>query len=184
MHDPRVARVGKETPKQGQSKMIQLTSNLPLRGQKMELYEGGIRVPLAVRWPGVVKPGARCDTPVMIMDYFPTFAEVLGQKVSQTLDGASILPLLQQTGKPARNTFYWHYPHYMFSYGGTAIREGDYKLLQFYVDGRVELYNLADDVGEQKNLAEAMPDRVKRMQEKLREWQKEIGAALPSRSRK
>ncbi|MFZ5829641.1 MAG: sulfatase/phosphatase domain-containing protein, partial [Planctomycetota bacterium] len=138
-------------------------------------------VPLTVRWPSVVKPGSHCDTPTVAMDFLPTLAAVLGQKAPEPMDGLNILPLWKDTGTIARDTLYWHYPHYMFSNGGTVIRQGDFKLLQLYADGRVELYDLSKDIGEETNLANAMPERVKRMQDQLRRWQKDVGASMPTR---
>lgn len=176
-----VVRVEKLPLTRGQTT---LTSNAPLRGQKIELYEGGIRIPLTVRWPGIVQPGSRCDTPVVAMDLFPTLGAVWGQPLPPSIDGTSLLPLLTGSGTVEREALYWHYPHYMFQQGGVAIREGDYKLIQFYVDGRVELYDLAKDLSEQNNLAAAMPERVQALLEKIRTWQIEVGASLPKRLKK
>src|SRR5262249_45669269 len=133
----------------------EVTSNLPLRVGKGSAYEGGVRVPLIVKWPGVTKPGSTCAVPVITPDYYPTMLEMAGAKTDgeQIIDGESIVPLLKATGRLKRDTIYWHYPHY--HPGGatpySAIRQGDWKLIEFYEDSRVELYNLKDDIGEKAN---------------------------------
>lgn len=159
-----------------------VSSNAPLRDEKGTLYEGGIRVPLIVRWPGVIKPGAECSVPVTSVDFYPTFLDVLSAKgnPNQPLDGESILPPLKQTGKLKRDAIYWHYPHYHHSRPAGAIREGDYKLIEFYVDGRLELYDLANDIGEKKNLAADMPHKAARMQQKLSRWRRSVNAKMPT----
>jgi arylsulfatase A-like enzyme len=158
------------------------TSNLPLRDEKASLYEGGIRVPMIVRWPGVVVPGSTSHEPVISEDFWPTLREVarLGGKPKQALDGVSLLPILQ--GKSLqRDTLCWHFPHYT---GGTkpcsAIRRGDYKLIQFYEDGHVELYDLKKDLGEKTNLATGMPDKAKELQARLTAWLKSTNAEMPA----
>jgi len=132
----------------------QITSNAPLRAGKGSAYEGGVRVPLIVRWPGVVKPGSVCDIPVIGVDFYPTILQTVGVKLTHPVDGVSILPLLKQTGSLEREVVYWHYPHYHVG-GATpysAIRHGDLRLIKFYEDGRLELYNLKEDIGEKNNL--------------------------------
>lgn len=157
------------------------TSNLPLRGGKGWLYEGGIREPYMVKWPGVTKPGSTCDVPVVSMDFYPTILDVAGlpAKPQQHLDGRSLTPLL--TGKPEafdRDTLYWHYPHYSNQGGipGGAVREGNLKLIERLEDGRCHLYDLSKDIGEQTDLAKQMPDAVDRLREKLHKWYKEVDA--------
>ena len=156
------------------------TSNLPLRGGKGWVYEGGIREPYLVKWPGVTKPGSVCDTPVVSCDLYPTIMEIAGTpaKPKQHLDGVNLTPLLKQAGPIDRDALYWHYPHYSNQGGfpGGAIRVGDYKLIERYEDGRVHLYNLKDDLGEQVDLAEKIPDRVAAMREKLHAWYKDVDA--------
>ncbi len=139
-----------------------VTSNAPLRGAKSQLYEGGIREPLLVRYPGVVAPGSVCNTPVCSIDFYPTFLEVIGLEPDpgQTLDGVSILPLLKNPdAQLARDALYWHYPlakpHFLGGRSSGAIRRGDWKLIEFFETGKLELYNLAEDPGEQRDLAEA-----------------------------
>lgn len=163
------------------------TINSPLRDGKGHLYEGGIRVPLLVRWPGRIKPGTRCETPVCSTDYFPTILEMCGIDLQTTaeslrpqIDGVSLAPLLLQTGTPQRDTFYWHYPHYSNQTGkpGGAVRAGDFKLIEFYESGRRELFNLKDDPREGTNLAEQQPEKTKELADLLAAWRKSVGAQM------
>ncbi|MGN6554374.1 MAG: sulfatase [Verrucomicrobiota bacterium] len=158
------------------------TSNLPLRGGKGWLYEGGIREPMLIRAPGVIKPGSTCDLPVTSTDFYPTLLELAGLPLrpQQHVDGLSLVPLLQG-GTLARGPLFWHYPHYGNQGGapGGAVRDGDWKLIEWY-EGGVELYNLADDVGEKHNLAADHPEKVKDLQAKLAAWRKEVGALMPT----
>ncbi len=156
------------------------TSNLPLRGAKGWLYEGGIREPFLIRWPGVTKPGSKCDVPVVSTDFYPTILEMVGlaAKPDQHLDGVSLVPLLEGRKKIDRDTIYWHYPHYSNQGGfpGAAVRMGDWKLIERFEDGRVHLYNLKEDIGERNDLAADHPQRVKRMRKKLHAWYKQVDA--------
>lgn len=156
------------------------TSNLPLRGGKGWLYEGGIREPFLIRAPGVSTAGTVCDTPVISTDFYPTMLDLAGapSKSKQHLDGRSLVPLMKADGNFKRGPLYWHYPHYSNQGGipGGAIREGDYKLIERYEDGQVHLYNLASDIGERADLAEEMPDRVKSMRANLHAWYREVDA--------
>jgi arylsulfatase A len=158
------------------------TSNFPLREGKGYLHEGGIREPLIVVWPGVVKPGSVCETPVCSVDFFPTFkqiANVPGES-DPNVDGTSILPLLNQTGAVRRDALYWHYPHYSNQGGkpGGAIRAGDLKLIENYEDGSFELYNLNDDLSETNNLAEKMPAKALELEGKLDQWRRSVQAQM------
>lgn len=161
-----------------------VTSNLPLRAGKGSAYEGGVRVPLIVKAPRVTRPGSVCDTPVFTADFYPTMIELAHRKPvkRQVLDGVSILPLLKQSGPLPRDTIFWHYPHY--HPGGatpySAVREDDWKLIEFFEDNHVELYNLRDDIGEKDDLTRKFPDRTKRLHAKLRDWRQKVGAQLPS----
>ena len=159
-----------------------ITTNAPLRGNKGQLYEGGIRDPLIVRWPGVVKPGAVCHTPVISNDFMPTMLEVAGGEPvpGQIVDGVSIVSLLKGGSTLDRDALYWHYPVYHHSTPAAAIREGDYKLIEFFENGHLELYNLSEDIGEKHNLAEAMPEKAAGLRDKLRNWQKSVGAEFPT----
>jgi arylsulfatase A-like enzyme len=160
------------------------TSNLPLRGGKGWLYEGGIREPLVVRWPRVVKPGAVIGTPVSSPDFFPTLLEAAGAqpKPGQQLDGMSLLPVLAGQAEPPERSLCWHYPHYGNQGGapGAAIRHGDWKLVEWFEDDRVELYNLAQDIGEKTDLAAKEPERVNQLRAELHAWQIEVAAKPPA----
>jgi arylsulfatase A-like enzyme len=160
------------------------TCNLPLRAGKGWLYEGGIREPMIVRWPGVTRAGSLCEEPVISPDFYPTMLEMAGlpPKTDQHVDGRSMRPFLQQTNRPDRRAFYWHYPHYGNQGGspGGAVRVGDYKLIEFYEDNRVELYNLRDDLGEQNDLAARMPDKAAELRQMLHQWRSEVGARMPT----
>ena len=163
-----------------------VTTNAPLRDEKGTLYEGGIREPLIVRWPGAVKTGSTCSAPVTSVDFYPTMLEIAGAKpkAKHVLDGQSIVPLLKQSGTFKRDAIYWHYPMYHHSTPAGAIRQGDWKLIEFFEDGRLELYNLADDIGEKSNLAGKMPDKARALQQKLAAWRKSVGAAMPKKNPK
>lgn len=159
------------------------TSNLPLRAGKGWLYEGGIRVPWIVCAPGVTRPGSVCDTPVISTDFFPTLLELTGHPLLPNAhrDGVSLVPLLKG-GPLARGPLFWHYPHYGNQGGapGGAVREGDWKLIEWYEDGALELYQLRDDLGEQNNLASREPERVKALHERLKAWRGDVGAKMPT----
>ena len=159
------------------------TSNAPLREGKGWLYEGGIRVPLLVKWPGKVKGNGTSDVPVCGIDVFPTLRDacVLESDKSVPTDGVSLLPLLKQSGTIAREALFWHYPHYanQGSKPGAVIRSGEWKLVEFYEEGRRELFHVAKDVSESNNRAEQEPDRVRDLSEKLAAWRKSVGALMP-----
>jgi len=167
----------------------EITSNAPLKGGKGMLYEGGIRVPLFVRWPGVVKPRTRCDEPVITVDFYPTLLEMAGaaRPARQALDGQSILPLLRGAGSLKREAIFWHFPAYLQGGGGTwrttpagAVRKGQWKLIEFFEDGRVELYDLVRDIGEKTNLADKMPEKAKELHNLLRNWRESVNAQVPT----
>ena len=156
------------------------TSNHPLRTGKGWLYEGGIRSPLLIRWPAVAKAGVVCDVPVTSTDFYPTLLEAAGLPLrpKQHQDGVSLVPLLKGETELIRDAIYWHYPHYSNQGGfpGGAMREGDWKLIERYEDGRVQLYNLKADGSEQNDLAAQKPERVVAMQKKLHAWYRETSA--------
>lgn len=161
------------------------TSNLPLRGGKGWIYEGGIREPLIVRWPAKVKPASTIATPVSSPDFFPTLLESAGVKPApgQKLDGVSLLPAL--TGqKLAERPIFWHYPHYGNQGGApsAAVRLGDWKLIEWLEDGKLELYNLVKDISETTNLIDQEPERVKELRFLLQAWQKDVSAKFPTRN--
>ncbi|MEQ1859214.1 MAG: sulfatase [Chthoniobacteraceae bacterium] len=157
------------------------TSNLPLRAGKGWLYEGGIREPLLVRWPGAVRAGMVIDTPVSSPDFVPTLLAAAGVKPTPELDGRNAAPIFDNGPWPERALF-WHYPHYGNQGGapGAAIRRGDWKLIEWFEDHRVELFNLASDTGEKTDLAAREPERVKALRAELHAWQKDVGAKFPT----
>jgi arylsulfatase A len=166
--------------------LASVTSNAPLRAGKGSPWEGGVREPLIVAWPGVVKPGSVCNAPVSSVDYYPTILEMAGAagdpRHNAAVDGESIVPLLKQTGSLKRSEVFWHFPHY---HGGGAtpygaVRQGDYKLVEFYEDGRVELYNLKDDIGERRDLAGQMPEKAAALRRRLEGWRRDVGAQMPA----
>jgi arylsulfatase A-like enzyme len=158
------------------------TSNLPLRGGKGWMYEGGIREPMFVVWPGVAKAGSRCDVPVTSTDFYPTMLEIAGLKPrpKQHVDGLSLVPLLKGGKALQREAIYWHYPHYGNQGGAPsgAVRSGDWKLVEWYEDGKIELFNLADDIGEQRNLAGQQPKRASELHAMIKRWRKESGVRM------
>ena len=161
----------------------EMTDAKPLRGAKGYLYEGGIRVPLIIRWPGKVKPAALCSEPVITMDFVPTFLDAAGINYRRSeFDGETLLPLLTQSGKLVRDAIYFHFPHYAFHRDnrmGSVIRSGDYKLIKLHETGGIELYNLAADLGETNNLAKTLPEVASRLNTQLDNWLIETKAAMP-----
>jgi arylsulfatase A len=161
-----------------------LFSNGPLRANKGHLYEGGIRVPWVVRWPGKIDPASRCDVPIISTDVFPTLLEIAGLKPTPgiPLDGESLIPVLTGTGKLKRSSLFFHYPNYAFHKQnrlGGAIRKGNFKLIRYYDDETVELYDLDSDQGEKHNLAATKPDMARELREELDRWLEESGAKMP-----
>ena len=156
------------------------TSNMPLRGGKGWLYEGGIREPFLISWPGVIKPNALSDTPVISTDFYPTLLDLaeLPTKPKQHLDGLSLAPILKNTGTVKRKNLFWHYPHYSNQGGfpGGVIRSGKWKLIERFEDGRTHLFNLETDIGELSDLVQKYPKIVKQMKLDLHEWYKKVDA--------
>ena len=160
------------------------TCNLPLRAGKGWLYEGGIREPMIIKWPGVVRPGGVCSEPVTSTDFYPTMLQMTGLPLTpeQHVDGVSMVPLLKGTGRLRRKAIYWHYPHYHGSGNkpSGAIRAGDYKLIEWYEDNSIELYNLKDDLGEQNDLASSMPKKAAELRGLLHQWLRQTKATVPT----
>lgn len=159
------------------------TSNLPLRAGKGWIYEGGIRVPFIVRWPGVVRPGTVSSVPVCSVDVFPTLVEIAGGDPSRyKVDGLSLVPLLKGEPFPQDRPLFWHYPHYGNQGGApsAAIRKGPWKLIHWYEDDRWELYHLVDDLGETRDLAAVHPERVAQLRSLLEKWLEDVGARYPT----
>ncbi|MGQ9917677.1 MAG: sulfatase [Bryobacteraceae bacterium] len=156
-----------------------VTTNAPLRAGKGHLYEGGIRVPFLLRWPGVARAGATVDTPVSSVDLFPTLCEAAGVR-PRGADGTSLLPLLRGGTLHPRQLF-WHYPHYSNQGGepSSAILDGDWKLIEFYHGPRQELYNLRNDPGETRNLAASQQAVAKRLSLALHQWLRQVDARRP-----
>lgn len=160
------------------------THNTPFRAGKGFIYEGGLREPLIVRWPGRITAGSTCDTPVVLTDLVPTLLEAAGIDVAQTagpLDGVSLLDLFR--GEPlAERSLYWHFPNYT-NQGGRpagAIRSGDWKLVEQFEDSSIELYDLASDPGETRELASEQAARAAAMQQELAAWRERVGAQMPT----
>ncbi len=179
---------GKHTP---------ATTNAPLRAGKGHLYEGGIRVPFIVRWPGVTEAGSTCDVPAISDDVFSTLcgatgvyrAEGVNQyalEVNGPLDGRDLSNVLKGDADEtlASRSLHWHYPHFANQGGrpGGAIRKGDWKLIEWFEDGTLELYNLAEDLSESTDLAAKHPDRVRAMHAELSRWRKDVKANMPTRN--
>ena len=169
------------------------TDNTPLRGGKGMLYEGGIRVPYIFRMPGTINPGTTSNTPICSVDLYPTLHEFSKSELPKNykLDGESYFSQLQSdTSKNLkRNDIFWHFPGYLGAGENTyrtkpvsVIRSGNYKLLEFLEDGKIELYNLVEDVGEKNNLASQMPDLKKELYDKLTNWRNDIKAPMPSKN--
>jgi arylsulfatase A len=165
---------GKNTPS---------TSNAPLREGKGYLYEGGIRVPFIVRWPGHIRPGVNV-MPIVTTDLFPTLCAVAGVKLDPKTpcDGRNMLPLMLGFSVAPREPIYWHYPHYSNQGGkpGAAVRDGSFKLIEFYEDMHVELYDLGKDIDEKEDLAQKELERAKRLTKLLHDWRQEVDAQMPT----
>ena len=159
------------------------TSNLPLNEGKGWLYDGGVREPLIITWPGVISPGAGCDEALSSPDFYPTILEALGLpgREEQHCDGKSFLPLLKGDKDFARGAIFWHYPHYGNQGGspGSVVRDGEWKLIQFYEDDHLELYNIVKDPGEARDLADAEPEIRDRLLARLEAWKKSVEAKIP-----
>ena len=162
--------------------LLPVTDNSPYRAGKGSAYEGGVRVPLIALWPGHTKAGSIETTPAITLDLYPTVLEMSGIKqLAAQVDGRSLAPLLQG-GKLDRDAIYWHYPHY--HPGGatpySAIRKGDFRLVHFYEDGHDELYNLAKDIGETKDLVSTEPAKAQELRTQLDAWLKSVDAQFPT----
>lgn len=160
------------------------TSNVPLRAGKGWLYEGGIREPMIIKWPGVARPGGLCREPVISTDFYPTLLEIAGlpRCPDQHKDGVSLVPLLRGARQLGRRALYWHYPHYSPQGGApsSAVRMGDYKLIEFYENNHIELYDLKKDIGEKHDLAAEMPKKAKDLLSMLHGWCAEVNAQMPT----
>jgi len=162
------------------------TENAPLRAGKGSAYEGGVRVPAIIYAPGVTPAGTVSEEPIITVDYYPTILALAGvegdPKHNANVDGVNLLPVLKDPAATlGRHALYWHYPHY--HPGGatpySAIRAGDYRLVEFFEDNHIELYNLKQDIGETKDLVKEMPDKARELTEELHAWRKSVGAQMP-----
>jgi arylsulfatase A-like enzyme len=176
-----------------------VTSMQPLRGSKGMLYEGGIREPLIIRWPGHTVPASATDIPVIGTDFYPTLLQISGApRPAQPLDGVSLVPLIDNASRSpdqsalqrlADRPLYWHFPAYLEAGAMmgpwrttpvAAIRRGNFKLLEFFEDGHLELYDLAADIGEQNDLSDTMPDTTRELHELMQRWREDVGAYVPT----
>lgn len=157
------------------------TSSGDLRGTKGTAFEGGTRVPTFMAWPGTIQPG-RCDVPVIGMDFYPTLLELAGlpPKPAEHVDGTSLVPLLKRSGPLADRELYWHYPHYHKTNPYGAVRSSNWKLIEFFEDGELMLFDLAKDPTEQDNLAQSHPEKAQELLAKMRAWRKAVDAQMPS----
>jgi len=174
--------------------LMNVTSNAPLRGGKGYPYEGGIREPLIIRWPGVVEAGSECSEPVTSIDFFPTICEAAGVKLpsGRVIDGESLVPLLRQTDKLKREAIFWHFPHYRGMIGPYSIvRASDWKLIKRYegkklvkrYEGKAfELFNIKDDLSERHDLSGQLPEKVRELDAQLTAWLTATGAKLPKKN--
>jgi arylsulfatase A-like enzyme len=170
---------------------LHVTTNTPLRAGKGSAYDGGVRVPTFAAWPGVIAPGSICDEPVITPDFYPTLLQVAGAtgkpEHNANVDGVSLLSLFKDPKAHLnRDHLYWHYPHYApqvidqraTPYG--AVHARDWKLIEFYEDMHVELYNLKDDLGEQHDRAKEMPAKAAELRDRLHAWRRSVGAQMPT----
>ncbi len=163
-----------------------VADNRPLRLGKGFLYEGGIRVPLIARFPGVVRAGSTCHVPVVSMDFYPTLLEAAGLRLDphEAPDGESLIPLWTESRGLQRKAIYFHYPNYAWHGDnrlGSAVRQGRYKLIENFDDGSVELYDLAEDIGEKHDLSLQMPEKAAQLKAELKAWREASGAVMPRR---
>ena len=159
-----------------------VADNRPLRDEKGSLYEGGIRVPLIVKYPPLVSPGGTCRTPAISYDFLPTFVDLAGAQlpVNQAVDGLSLRPILHDpTAQLDRQAIHFHFPHYHHSRPASAIRKGDWKLIEFLDGSDAELYHLGQDIGEAHNLATERPGRATALRQELKVWRAAVGARMP-----
>jgi arylsulfatase A-like enzyme len=177
--------------REGLKKSGGITDNAPLRSGKGSLYEGGTREPFVIRWPGVTQPGSVCGVPTIHVDIFPTFLEIASApRPRQVLDGESLVKLFRDpVAKLNRTAIYQHFPGYLGAGENTwrttpvsVIQSGDWKLLEFLEDGRLELYNLSDDIGESNNLEKTMPEKTRELHDRLIAWRQDVKAPMPTKN--
>ena len=159
---------------------VRASWNHPLRAGKGTLYEGGLRIPTIVHWPGMIRPGRVSDEVIISTDFFPTLMETCGVSFELEIEGVSLLAHWLHGDAVDRETLYWHYPHYHIGMPGATIRDGDYKLIEYYETGHMELYNLNEDIGERADLAGKYPEKTAELHRKLETWRQENRARMPS----
>jgi arylsulfatase A-like enzyme len=174
--------------------VYRITKQWPLRAGKGSYYEGGIREPMIVRWPGIVKAGSISNVPVTNLDFYPTFLDVssIPKPENKVLDGLSLVPVLTNTGSLPERPLFWHFPIYLQGGNGensdplfrtrpgTVMRFGDWKLHEYFEDGRLELYNLKEDIGETHNLVDEFPQKADELHTMMKQWREEMNAPVPS----
>jgi arylsulfatase A-like enzyme len=177
--------------------ICKISKQTPYRSGKGSYFEGGIREPLVVRWPGKIKPNSTCNVPVIGTDFYPTFLETAGLPIpgNKVLDGTSLMPLLTRSGSFPDRTLFWHFPIYLQAYAGieddshdplfrtrpgSALRQGNWKLHEYFEDGRLELYDLDADISERVNLAAIHPETAARLHRLLKQWRTEMNAPVPA----
>jgi arylsulfatase A-like enzyme len=179
--------------REGIKKGGDVTDNAPLRGGKGMLYEGGVRVPFIFRWPGKIMSGTTSGEPILSVDLYPTFLEIAGAvaPANYPLDGTSFLKVLMSDGKGTlqRDAIYWHFPGYLGAGAdswrttpGGAIRSGDWKLIEYFEDNRLELYNLKTDLSQTNNLGAKMREKAEELHQKLISWRQELHAPMPTKN--
>lgn len=162
------------------------TENLPLRRGKGSAYEGGVRVPAIIRWPGVTLAGTTSETPVISNDFFPTLVTAAGMNLESEVDGESLLPLLRDQNHAYSRDLFWHYPHYHAGGDGpySAIRSGDWRLIEFHEESEIELYHLRRDIAERVNMRDSNPEKAQELLTKLKNWRQSVGAQMPTSEEK
>ena len=169
---------------EGDTLLYVASSNYPLRSEKGTVFEGGIREPLIIKWPGKISQGTTSDALITSVDFFPTFAALTGAKLpnNQVLDGENILPELTGGEVDPQRAIYWHYPIYHHDVPASVVRKGDWKLIHFLDDDHIELYNLREDIGETTDLAEKHPGKVDELEQLLNNWRQEVNAQMPEKN--
>ena len=169
---------------EGDTLLYVASSNYPLRSEKGTVFEGGIREPLIIKWPGKISQGTTSDALITSVDFFPTFAALTGAKLpnNQVLDGENILPELTGGEVDPQRAIYWHYPIYHHDVPASVVRKGDWKLIHFLDDDHLELYNLREDIGETTDLAEKHPGKVDELEQLLNNWRQEVNAQMPEKN--
>ena len=161
-----------------------VATNSPLRNEKGSLYEGGIRIPFIVRWPNKIPAGTKSDAPISTVDIFPTLAKLAGANFDHPVDGVSLDSILLNNNQNEPVAFqerelFWHYPHYHHTTPGSIIRKGDYKLIEYFEDGKLELFNLREDISESINLASEEAVIRDQLHTSLKNWRKKVVAQMP-----